>query len=99
MGVDSSPSLLGEARRAAGTGSIEQVEGADRKAGEAGTMGSIEWVEGDGMRLGEVQLRAEFDAVFSNAAIHWMKEDPQSVAAGVYGLLKDGGRFVGEVSS
>jgi len=38
---------------------------------------------------------AEFDAVFSNAAIHWMKP-PDDVIAGVWRALKPGGRFVGE---
>jgi trans-aconitate methyltransferase len=37
----------------------------------------------------------EFDAVFSNAALHWMKE-PEPVLAGVWRALKPGGRFVGE---
>lgn len=38
---------------------------------------------------------AEFDAVFSNAALHWMT-DPDAVIAGVARALKPGGRFVGE---
>lgn len=37
----------------------------------------------------------EFDAVFSNAALHWMK-NPQRVIAGVWQALKPGGRFVSE---
>ena len=37
----------------------------------------------------------EFDAVFSNAALHWMT-DPESVLDGVYRALKPGGRFIGE---
>lgn len=37
----------------------------------------------------------EFDAVFSNAALHWMKQ-PQQVICGVARALKTGGRFVGE---
>jgi SAM-dependent methyltransferase len=37
-----------------------------------------------------------FDAAFSNAALHWML-DPDAVAAGVYSVLKPGGRFVGEM--
>jgi trans-aconitate methyltransferase len=46
----------------------------------------------DGARLG---FDAEFDAVFSNAAIHWMKP-PDGVIAGVWRALRPGGRFVGE---
>jgi trans-aconitate methyltransferase len=37
----------------------------------------------------------EFDAVFSNAALHWMKR-ADDVIAGVYRALKPGGRFVAE---
>ena len=36
-----------------------------------------------------------FDAVFSNAAIHWMK-DQRAVASSVLRALKPGGRFVAE---
>ena len=36
-----------------------------------------------------------FDAVFSNAAIHWMK-DQRAVAASIRQALKPGGRFVAE---
>lgn len=38
---------------------------------------------------------AEFDAVFSNAALHWMT-DAQAVIAGVHRALVPGGRFVAE---
>ena len=37
----------------------------------------------------------EFDAVFSNAALHWMA-DPARVVANVFRGLRPGGRFVGE---
>lgn len=37
----------------------------------------------------------EFDAVFSNAALHWVK-DQDATLAGVCRALKPGGRFVGE---
>ncbi len=37
----------------------------------------------------------EFDAVFSNAALHWMS-DHDAVLRGVYRALKPGGRFVAE---
>jgi trans-aconitate methyltransferase len=36
-----------------------------------------------------------FDAVFSNAAIHWMK-DQRAVATSIWQALKPGGRFVAE---
>src|ERR1700730_16942748 len=38
----------------------------------------------------------EFDAVFSNAALHWMRP-PEAVLAGVRRPLKPGGRFVAEM--
>jgi len=38
----------------------------------------------------------EFDAVFSNAALHWML-DPAAVVRGVAKALKPGGRFVAEM--
>ena len=37
----------------------------------------------------------EFDAVFSNAALHWVRP-PERAAAGVFRALRPGGRFVGE---
>jgi trans-aconitate methyltransferase len=46
----------------------------------------------DGQQL---SFKPAFDAVFSNAALHWMKQ-PEKVAAGVLTCLKPGGRFVGE---
>jgi trans-aconitate methyltransferase len=45
----------------------------------------------------QLTFDSEFDAVFSNAALHWMKRDPDAVIAGVYRALKPGGRFVAEM--
>lgn len=45
----------------------------------------------------DLTFEAEFDAAFSNAALHWMKRDPDAVLAGVRRALKRGGRFVGEL--
>ena len=42
-----------------------------------------------------LKFSAEFDAVFTNAALHWMG-DPQPVTAGVCRALRPGGRYVGE---
>lgn len=44
----------------------------------------------------ELQFECEFDAVFSNAALHWMKS-PENVVSGVWRALKPGGRFVAEM--
>jgi trans-aconitate methyltransferase len=49
---------------------------------------------GDGQSL---KFAADFDAVFSNAALHWMKRDPDAVLAGIWRALKPGGRFVAEM--
>lgn len=44
----------------------------------------------------QVERFGQFDAAFSNAALHWML-DPAAVARGVFKLLRSGGRFVGEM--
>ena len=46
----------------------------------------------DGQRL---SIKNRFDAVFTNAALHWMKQ-PDKVIEGVAQALKPRGRFVGE---
>ena len=45
----------------------------------------------------QLNFTSEFDAVFSNAALHWMKRDPDAVIQGVRRALKPGGRFVAEM--
>jgi trans-aconitate methyltransferase len=47
---------------------------------------------GDGQ---ELAYEGEFDAVFSNAALHWMPR-AEAVATGVHRALCSGGRFVAE---
>lgn len=81
-----------------------------REAIERGTRGSdskVSYHVLSGERLNELLPLLEFesgggelfDAVFSNAALHWMKKDPALVIRNVASVLKSGGRFVGEVSS
>lgn len=43
----------------------------------------------------ELAYKDEFDAVFSNAALHWIKS-PQKALENIYASLKQGGRFVAE---
>jgi SAM-dependent methyltransferase len=44
----------------------------------------------------QAQRFGQFDAAFSNAALHWML-DPAAVARGIFSVLRPGGRFVGEM--
>ncbi|HEY0627628.1 MAG TPA: class I SAM-dependent methyltransferase [Allosphingosinicella sp.] len=60
---------------------------------EAGDARGIEAYVKDGQAL---DFTEQFDAVFSNAALHWML-DADAVARGVFRALKPGGRFVGEM--
>jgi len=71
-----------------------EVFGVDASAAqiEACRARGLACVVGDGERLG---FAAEYDAVFSNAALHWMR-DADAVIAGVWRALRPGGRFVGE---
>jgi len=64
--------------------SLAQIEAARERGLRALVM--------DGQRL---CFRPFFDAVFTNAALHWMKQ-PEKVVAGVWRALKPGGRFIGE---
>jgi len=65
-------------------GSAAQVEAARARGLDARCM--------DGQSL---SFGPEFDAVFSNAAIHWMRR-PDAVLQGVANALKTTGRFVAE---
>lgn len=68
-----------------GVDSSPQMIGAARERGVDARQVSGEKLPFDG----------EFDAVFSNAALHWMS-DQDAVLKGVYRALKPGGRFVNE---
>jgi trans-aconitate methyltransferase len=43
----------------------------------------------------EARFDAPFDAVFSNAALHWIRP-PEAAAAAIFGALRPGGRLVAE---
>jgi trans-aconitate methyltransferase len=45
----------------------------------------------------DLKFDSEFDAVFCNASLHWMKRDPDAVIAGVRRALKPAGRFAAEM--
>lgn len=77
--------LVGMGCKVVGVDSSAEMVGAARSLG-------LEAFVADGQSL---LFDNEFDAVFSNAALHWMKA-PEKVIAGVWQALKPGGRFVGE---
>lgn len=79
-------------RRIADAGAI--VKGVDKSPDllAAAVALSLDVEEGDGH---ELSFDSEFDAVFSNAALHWMNR-PEQVVDGVWRALKPGGRFVAE---
>lgn len=64
--------------------SLAQVKAARKRGLQVAVM--------DGQQL---SFKQSFDAVFTNAALHWMKR-PKAVISGVWHLLKPGGRFIGE---
>jgi trans-aconitate methyltransferase len=65
-------------------GSAAQIEAARKLGLDARVM--------DGEQL---SFNGEFDAVFSNAALHWMR-NPEAVISGVWRALRPGARFVAE---
>ncbi len=65
--------------------SPEQIAAARRRGLDAHVM--------DGQAL---TFDGEFDAVLSNAAMHWMRR-PEAVIDGVWRALKPGGRFIAEM--
>lgn len=64
--------------------SAAQVDAARKRGLDARVMGGE-----------DLPFRDEFDAVFSNAVLHWIK-DADSMIAAVYRSLRSGGRFVAE---
>ena len=84
--------MLTEKIAAAGATVVAVDAGARHGRRGAGARASTPRVM-DGQKL---TFAGEFDAVFSNAALHWMR-DQEAVLAGVRRALKPGGRFVAEM--
>ena len=80
-------------RRIAASGAV--VTGCDRAQDmlAATRQRGLQTVEAD---MTALPFHAEFQAVFSNAALHWTR-DQAAVLAGVHRALKPGGRFVAEM--
>ena len=81
-----SAKIVAAGARLIGVDASEEMVAAARERG-------IEAHVADGQAL---DFHTQFDAVFSNAALHWML-DAEGVASGVFRALRPGGRFVGEM--
>ncbi|KAL5524530.1 hypothetical protein ACEPAF_9670 [Sanghuangporus sanghuang] len=90
VGVDASESMIGRARQNGLAASFI----CDAQQLELPPSPSIK--QGISSALPE-SFDYKFDAVFSNAALHWCKRDPHAVVRGAANALRKGGRFVGEM--
>ncbi|MER7213664.1 methyltransferase domain-containing protein [Streptosporangium sp. NPDC000239] len=54
----------------------------------------LEFIVGDGR---DFTVAEPYNAVFSNAALHWMGREPDTVISNVWQALTPGGRFVAEM--
>lgn len=70
--------------------SAEMVAEAQRK------YPALEFVQGDALALSTDQPHAHFDAIFSNAVLHWVKE-PARALEGMAACLREGGRIALEM--
>ncbi|KAJ3102156.1 hypothetical protein HK100_004417 [Physocladia obscura] len=82
IGTDASPDMIAQARIVHPEGEYHVLDGH--------ALATTTWAQGPDTE--------KFDAVFSNAALHWMKTDPSKVASGIRSILKPAGngRFVAE---
>ncbi|KAJ3129452.1 hypothetical protein HK100_008599 [Physocladia obscura] len=82
IGTDASPDMIAQARIVHPEGEYHVLDGH--------ALVTTAWAQDPDTE--------KFDAVFSNAALHWMKADPSKVASGIRSILKPAGkgRFVAE---
>ena len=71
---------------------VVAVDGSPEQVAAARRLG----IDARVMNAERLSFREEFDAVFSNAALHWMKR-AHVVIDGVWRALRPGGRFVAEL--
>lgn len=84
--------IVAAGARVIGIDSSEAMVEAARARGIDAFVGDAETLDAEQ----EIARFGRFDAIFSNAALHWMT-DAESVAASVFAMLRGGGRFVGEM--
>ena len=88
----------GEAGKVVGLDKSEDMIKAASK--DSHSSSSLEFFTCDGHQLQSWLTKTEnigsFDKVFSNAALHWMIDDPSAVAKGMFDALKPGGTLAVE---
>lgn len=73
---------------------VTGIDSSEEQVRAALTRGvSAKVMDGENLKFDE-----NFDCVFSNAALHWMKK-PEKVLDGVWNALKVGGTFIGEMGA
>jgi trans-aconitate methyltransferase len=71
------------------------IDGSPALVGQARMLNAgLSFTVGD---AGDFTVTEPFDAVASNAALHWMTRDPDAVITRVHAALRPGGRFVAEM--
>src|SRR6478752_3351154 len=91
--ADSRPGLRRRrADREAGGGRVPAIDSSAAQVGAARARG----LDARRGRAETLPFQAEFDAVFSNAVLHWIP-DASAAIASVHRALKPGGRFVAEL--
>jgi trans-aconitate methyltransferase len=80
------------AKIAASGANVKGVDSSESMVAAARAMG----IDAQVTSADALDFNHEFDAVFSNAALHWMRNQ-DTVLAGVHRALKPGGRFVAEM--
>ena len=61
------------------------------------SLAPLEFAVQDGHTPPVASQQGKFDKVFSNAALHWMKQSPSLVVSHMYALLRPGGRLAAEL--
>lgn len=76
---------------------VEKATALYRAVPSSSDLASVSFLVQDGHDPILPSQYAQFDKVFSNAALHWMKRSPSQVLSSVHSSLKPGGRFAAEL--
>ena len=95
LGLDSSQSMVGADYYRSVYADDTQIDKAISNGVTDARVMDVQKIIWDDTPKGLVQCG--FDAVFTNAALHWCKDVPNDVVKNAWNALKPGGQFVGEM--